>query len=102
MFFVSSFCRVIEETLQRLEGKRKEKERLQHKIKENPDPNALSKAIKKHNDSRNGWFMRRAMCMDAVDLMADGMGKKNKQMMVSFKEFLFFTSLFSFLHLIIV
>jgi hypothetical protein len=40
--------------------------------------------------------------MDAVDLMADGMGKKNKQMMVSFKEFLFFISLFSFLHLIIV
>jgi hypothetical protein len=78
--------RVIEETLQRLEGKRKEKERLQHKIKENPDPNALSKAIKKHNDSRNGWFMRRAMCMDAVDLMADGMGKKNKQLMVSFKN----------------
>jgi hypothetical protein len=39
--------------------------------------------VKRHNELRHAWFLRKSMCVDAVDLLAEGMGKKTKQMIVS-------------------
>lgn len=49
----------------------------------NADPKALQNAVKKHNFYRKAWFERRSLCMDAVDLLCEGLGKKKSELLVS-------------------
>jgi hypothetical protein len=43
---------------------------------------SLADAISAHNQFRKAWQARRALCMEAVDLLSEGMGKKVKDVMV--------------------
>lgn len=47
------------------------------------DPAAMGKAAKDFTSSRSVWINRRRMCMEAVEILADGMGKSTKSVMVS-------------------
>ncbi|RYG68739.1 hypothetical protein EON64_04490 [archaeon] len=44
---------------------------------------ALKRAIERHNKARQEWVTRRAMCLDALDLLAESMDKKKSVIMVS-------------------
>jgi hypothetical protein len=82
LFFVFS-CRVIIQINQRISSKQLESERLMKKVTENPDPNAMEKATDRHNKMRNAWVQRKVQCMEAIDMLAEGTGKKLKVLLVS-------------------
>jgi hypothetical protein len=90
--FLSSFSplRVIEQINQRIFSKQQESERLKRKVTENPDPKAMEKATERHNKMRSAWIQRKLQCMDAIDMLAEGTGKKLKVLLVCFVfEFMF-------------
>lgn len=43
----------------------------------------LADAVLAHNQFRRAWQTRKGLCMEAVDLISEGMGKKVKDVMVS-------------------
>lgn len=47
------------------------------------NPASLRMAIEAFNNKRKAWFERKALCMNAVDLLSDAMGKKRSVLMVS-------------------
>ncbi len=74
---------MITEVRDKVNEKRKKVENLSTAMKSNSDPQALIKTIKKFNAMRQSWFQRKSMCIDAIDLLAEAMGKKAKEIMVS-------------------
>jgi hypothetical protein len=48
------------------------------------DPKLLDKAVKEFNSTRSAWRDRKANCIEALEVVADGMGKKLKVVMVGF------------------
>jgi len=51
------------------------------KLSEKDDPNTLKNATKKFNTTRMAWFTRRSMCVDAVDMLCEGLNKKRREVM---------------------
>ena len=45
------------------------------------DPRAIEKAVKEHNTTRSLWRDRKVCCLDALEMIADGMNKKVKMVM---------------------
>ena len=43
---------------------------------------SLAEAVSAHNQFRRAWQARKMLCMEAVDLLSEGMGKKVKDVMV--------------------
>ena len=71
--------REIEEQEARVEAKRQQIATI--KSAGPIDPRAMEKAIKDYNSSRLLWRDRKLACMDALEMIADGMGKKVKIVM---------------------
>lgn len=74
--------------LQQMESSREEKQaRLQGLLAQgqqgadDANPNALRDAIRQFNGMREGWFRRRGLCMDALDLLAEGMDRKRSELL---------------------
>lgn len=72
--------------LQQMESSREEKQaRLQGLLEQgqgaDANPNALRDAIRQFNGMREGWFRRRGLCMDALDLLAEGMDRKRSELL---------------------
>ncbi len=83
LFFVkliSVSSRALKEAEDRVEGKRL---RLLGAEASSFDPLAAAKLLKRHNETRAAWKDRKDKCVDAVEMIADGMEKKAKFVMVS-------------------
>lgn len=50
---------------------------------QNLDPDTILKLIRKHNYLRDGWKKRKLTTMETLEMIADGSGKKMKDIIVS-------------------
>ena len=67
-----------------VEGRVDQQRRRKQQLTAQPvDPAAMTAAIQKFNSSRTSWKQRKDMCIEAVEMLADGMEKTVKAVMVS-------------------
>eukprot|EP01032_Pedospumella_encystans_P008247 gene8247-9812_t len=89
----SELSELIEQTRQRVEEKRARAAKLASgnpAISNNSSNNnssskqsfrTLAEATAAHNQFRRAWHSRKMLCMEAVDMLSEGMGKKTKDVM---------------------
>ena len=77
-------CRLIIESTQRINDKNSRVARLKtsSSAKGDNQSKSLLEAVKAHNYYRTMWLNRKQLCMDAIDLLSEGTGKKMKDIMV--------------------
>lgn len=51
-------------------------------------PLTLDHAMVQYNNKRKAWIERKALCMNAVDVLSEAMGKKRQELMVIIFSFL--------------
>lgn len=52
------------------------------KVLANGGPMSLDQAMAQFNNKRKAWLERKALCMNAVDVLSDAMNKKRQELMV--------------------
>lgn len=55
-------------------------------------PMNLEQATIQYNNYRKAWIERKALCMNAIDVLSEAMGKKRQELIVSVESSLHFCS----------
>ena len=78
-------ARITEKRLrvERLSGKGGTSSAASSSVPNNVRFKSLAEAVSAHNQFRRAWQTRKGLCMEAVDMLSEGMGKKVKDVMVS-------------------
>ena len=69
--------------VERLSGKGGTSSAASSSVPNNVRFKSLADAVSAHNQFRRAWQTRKGLCMEAVDMLSEGMGKKVKDVMVS-------------------
>jgi hypothetical protein len=89
--FLFSHHSLIEQLETENAKKRKKIEMLSVNVTHKGNPQSLKKVVEHFNQMRKAWMERKALCMNAVDILCEATNKKRNTFMVSRSDF---TSIF--------
>lgn len=100
-FYFYDYFRLLSELKESIEKKTKKIESLTSNVDLSKGSSTIDDKIREFNKNRLTWIARKSMCMDVVEMMSEGLGKKTTELTVRFLLcFVSFSSIFNFFLLV--